>query len=281
MRRFLRWTNRGTNLVEFKSPSHSFVSGVDETGRGAVVGPLVLCTVSMTADTARILVERGDIRDSKQLSPKMIQSVASQLRDTVGLCYTTHHITSQEIDARIIRQKSLDELQVEHTIRMLQLHSLRLPLIGSPLHFEGHMINFDGSRYKLLLDTVQDKFPLAELHMEPRSDDTYIQVAVASILAKDEREREVRELKETYGVDFGSGYPSDEKTRRSEDDEGDAPDKRDVESEGMTKLYKWIEDKLCPVHFSNHMRKQKNEENALLFWRHRHVTSGHLQQNPT
>ena len=49
--------------------------------------------------------------------------------------------------------------------------------------------------------------------MEHKADEKYPIVSAASIVAKHERDRLIEELKSKLG-DFGSGYPSDSKTRR-------------------------------------------------------------------
>ena len=53
----------------------------------------------------------------------------------------------------------------------------------------------------------------AELIVEHKADMNYLVVGAASILAKVTRDREIEELKKKFKVDFGSGYPSDEKTQ--------------------------------------------------------------------
>ena len=57
------------------------------------------------------------------------------------------------------------------------------------------------------------KKDLVELYSEHKADLNYPVVSAASIIAKEDRERNVRKLKKELGVDFGSGYPSDPRTK--------------------------------------------------------------------
>jgi ribonuclease HII len=47
---------------------------------------------------------------------------------------------------------------------------------------------------------------------EHKADRKYLTVAAASILAKVTRDREIEKIKERIGINFGSGYTSDERT---------------------------------------------------------------------
>ncbi|MEM4588361.1 MAG: hypothetical protein QXW13_02495, partial [Nanopusillaceae archaeon] len=51
-----------------------------------------------------------------------------------------------------------------------------------------------------------------ELIVEVKADKKYPIVSAASIIAKVIRDREIDRIKKETGIDFGSGYPSDEKT---------------------------------------------------------------------
>jgi ribonuclease HII len=53
-----------------------------------------------------------------------------------------------------------------------------------------------------------------EVVAEHRADKNHLVVAAASILAKVERDRSVREIEKSLGLKIGSGYPSDPATVR-------------------------------------------------------------------
>jgi ribonuclease HII len=57
-----------------------------------------------------------------------------------------------------------------------------------------------------------ERMPL-RLVVENRADSRYLTCMAASIVAKVTRDREIRKLHQLFG-DFGSGYPSDPKTRK-------------------------------------------------------------------
>ena len=73
-------------------------------------------------------------------------------------------------------------------------------------------VNTDTFTQKVLLKLK--KFANEQnISAENKADLNHIHVACASILAKENREREVSEIKEKLGLDIGSGYPSDPKTK--------------------------------------------------------------------
>jgi ribonuclease HII len=56
---------------------HQFVGGIDEVGRGAWAGPLVVAIVVMAASSPRL---PAGVRDSKELSPRARSALAPELR---------------------------------------------------------------------------------------------------------------------------------------------------------------------------------------------------------
>ena len=98
-----------------------------------------------------------------------------------------------------------------------------LPLLWMILHSPNVLEIFDiiflesgpsylcGFTKKLIQACAWDSpLPLIAVH---HADVNHLTVAAASIIAKDERERLIEELKKTLGIDFGCGYPHDQKTK--------------------------------------------------------------------
>jgi len=67
-------------------------------------------------------------------------------------------------------------------------------------------------RYEWTFRKRMDKWKVTKFEAEHKADDKYPIVSAASICAKIVRDLRIEELRRKYG-DFGSGYPSDEKTR--------------------------------------------------------------------
>ena len=70
--------------------------GVDEAGRGAVLGPLVISSVLLDADDEKALHEMG-VKDSKQMTPeRRFQLYDEILQRTIRSC--SIHMSSLSID---------------------------------------------------------------------------------------------------------------------------------------------------------------------------------------
>lgn len=70
-------------------------------------------------------------------------------------------------------------------------------------------------RYSWIFQGRMEKLGIKKYEAEHKADEKYPIVAAASIFAKVFREKRVSEIKKKTEVDFGSGYPSDPKTRNA------------------------------------------------------------------
>ena len=181
----------------------NLVCGVDEAGRGPVIGPLVMACVVADDDAVRRLREMG-VRDSKKLSPTRRLELEPEVKEA-AVEWKTVHISPQEID-RMRKTMSLNQLEAERTVDMLlKLRSWPQELIlDAPDPVEAKY----GMRVAEHLMKLKSPLPLPRITSEHKADDTYPVVSAASVIAKVERDRAVDSLKERYG-DFGSGYPGD------------------------------------------------------------------------
>jgi len=68
-------------------------------------------------------------------------------------------------------------------------------------------------RYSWTFRKRMQKFGFERFEAEHKADEKYPIVAAASICAKLVRDGKIEKIKQQIGVDFGSGYPGDEKTR--------------------------------------------------------------------
>ena len=177
--------------------------GLDEAGRGCLLGPLVVAGVSVTQAGARKLKEIG-VRDSKKLSPSQrealypeILKVASRVR-WLG-------ISPGEIDEvvnRGIRLRRLNYLEAVYFARVIDA-------------LDAHRVTVDASDIiprRFRNDIVANLGRPCRVSAFHKADRNFPVVSAASIIAKVERDRAVARLREENG-DFGSGYPSDPLTR--------------------------------------------------------------------
>lgn len=178
--------------------------GIDEAGRGSVIGPMVMACCCFDEDGIAKLKDLN-ARDSKQITPKRREFLEEKIKK-IALKYIIKKISPVEIDET--RKKiSLNDIEAKEISEMLlELDKTITPsviYVDSPENIEK---NFT----KKILKYLPAKFSV-NIISEHFADSKYIEVSAASILAKVERDREIGNLKKIYG-DLGSGYPSDPKT---------------------------------------------------------------------
>ncbi len=178
----------------------NLVCGIDEAGRGPVIGPLVICGVCFNESKITILKEIG-VRDSKKLSPKKRAQLTQIIKQN---CHSFEVIivSAKEIDNREkdkITLNRLEELKMAEIINKLQ---------PDVIYVDAADVNEKrfGNAIKMLLH-----YKPTNIISKHRADDIYPIVSAASIIAKDTRDTIIDKLKQKYG-DIGSGYPSDKRT---------------------------------------------------------------------
>jgi ribonuclease HII len=178
------------------------VAGVDDAGRGAVIGPLVIAGVLVKEEDLPKLKRLG-VKDSKLLSPHRREVLAPEIRRIVQK-YAVLKLQPEEIDVVVRsgrRLHKLNWLEAQTMARVIEtLKPDRVYVDASDVLEE---------RFKQhILECMSFKVDIVSEH---KADRNYVAVSAASIIAKVERDREVAELGRVYG-DFGSGYPSDQRT---------------------------------------------------------------------
>jgi len=178
------------------------VGGVDEAGRGCVVGPLAVAGVSVDTDRLRELAELG-VKDSKMLSPKQRDTLYPEI---LKICkgVQVSRIPPNVIDRYVSRGKKYRRLNYLETIHMARVID---GLLVDEVFVDAPDAN--PSRFKKELEELLLSRP--RVTAEHKADVNYAVVSAASIVAKVERDRDVAELRDLHG-DFGSGYPSDPDT---------------------------------------------------------------------
>jgi ribonuclease HII len=169
------------------------ICGVDEAGRGPVMGPLVVSGV--TLDDESQLTGMG-VKDSKRLSPVRRQEIAQKIRAIADV--HTIEVPAEEID--VLRDEmTLNEIEVNLFSSVLD--RLR-PAVA---YVDSVDVNSDrfGKDIRRRLD-----FDI-EIVSKHKADDLYPIVGAASIIAKTTRDNEIEKIKTEIGQEIGSGYPSD------------------------------------------------------------------------
>lgn len=176
------------------------LGGIDEAGRGPIIGPLVIAAVVVEASRIQELEALG-VRDSKKLTPKRREELFGDIVKIVD-DYVILQLSPEEIDSR---EGTMNEFEIENFVKAL--NSLRIK--PDVLYIDAADV-----KEKRFGDIIGEKLSFSpRIIAEHKADSKYIPVAAASILAKVTRDRAIEKLKETYG-EIGSGYPSDPITRR-------------------------------------------------------------------
>ncbi|MHA1436570.1 MAG: ribonuclease HII [Promethearchaeota archaeon] len=189
------------NLLEKKRKNSSeLICGIDEAGRGPVLGPLVLCGVCFTKQNLDYLLEIG-VKDSKKLTAKRRKQLASLIKKK-SYSYKTIVVSAKEIDEREKKKITMNRLE---ELKMAEIINYLKPEI---IYIDAADVNeerFGKSIEKLL------NFAPKKIISKHKADDLYPIVSASSIIAKDKRDELINKIKLEYG-DIGSGYPSDKKT---------------------------------------------------------------------
>jgi ribonuclease HII len=182
-----------------KKVSEVLVVGVDEAGRGSLIGPLVMAGVAMYEKDLDILKEWG-VKDSKLLTPKKRGELEKKIKK-FAKSYKVIRISPSEIDKRNEVGTNLNILEAMKTADILNVLNPDVAFIDSPggkEKFETHIRKY--------MDIE------CELIVEHKADLNYPIVGAASILAKEDRDRAVKRIEKQTGITLGVGYPHDKRT---------------------------------------------------------------------
>ncbi len=181
---------------------NSLICGLDEAGRGPVLGPMVLAGVCFEQSNLSCLSEMG-VKDSKKLSAEKRIELAALLKNQC-VSFKTIELTPREIDNRESKRLSLNQLEVMKFIEIINELKPDIIYIDAA--------DTDEQRFGKTIKKKLDYAP-KKIISKHRADDLFPIVGAASILAKTQRDDIIEQLKQKYG-ELGSGYPSDEITIR-------------------------------------------------------------------
>jgi len=178
------------------------IAGVDDAGRGAVIGPLAIAGVVVNEEDIPKLVQLG-VKDSKLLSPHRREYLAPEIK-RIAKNYTVIKLQPPEIDKVVKtggRLRRLNRLEAQTMAQVIETLKPDKAYVDASDVLE--------ERYK---QHIQECLTIkVDIVSEHKADRKYPIVGAASIIAKTERDREIAELQKVYG-DFGCGYPTDPKT---------------------------------------------------------------------
>lgn len=171
------------------------VCGVDEAGRGSMLGPLVVAGIAVEKSKINRLSEIG-VKDSKKLSAKARESLYKQILKIVD-DYAISKATPKQIDIAV-NQHKLNNLESIHMAKVIQKLEPSVSYVDS---CDVNAIRFGKDLAKMCNSKIKSYH-----HADAR----FVVVSAASIIAKVTRDRAIARLAKDNPV--GSGYPSDSKT---------------------------------------------------------------------
>ena len=174
------------------------VCGVDDAGRGSVLGPLVIAGISIERSKIKHLIAIG-VKDSKQLSPKSRENLYDKIISLVDGYYVAK-IPPSTID-KSVNKNLLNQLEANYMAKVIK------KLGASSSYVDSCDVN--PKRFGLYISNLSKTGKIISSH---HADRKYPVVSAASIIAKVNRDRAIEKLRKTH--DLGSGYPSDSKTMR-------------------------------------------------------------------
>lgn len=190
------------------------ILGVDEAGRGPVLGPMVYGVSYCPKSKEEILKDLG-CADSKSLTEEKREDIFKKIcsePDTIG--WIVEAISPNTICNNMLkRQKySLNQIAQDSTVHLInsalskgvRVAEVYVDTVGMP------------DKYQAKLSAV---FPELKITVAKKADATYPIVSAASICAKVSRDRALsvwkfREGLELSANEFGSGYPNDPVTKK-------------------------------------------------------------------
>jgi ribonuclease HII len=183
------------------------VAGVDDAGRGPVIGPLVIAGVLIDEDKVQQLVSIG-VKDSKLLTPQSRSDLAEKIR-RIASKIAYEELSPAEIDEVVMKGKRLQKLNFLEAKSMAKvIANLRPKAVWVDAS------DVKPERYaRHILDELPASLRRTVLISEHKADRNYPIVSAASIMAKVRRDGAISKLWEDYG-NFGSGYVTDPSTIR-------------------------------------------------------------------
>lgn len=177
------------------------ICGIDDAGKGPVLGPMVLAGIVVDEKDVDTLKELG-AKDSKLLTQNQREQIYTKIIKFVKT-YKIIKIPPEEIDKHVLSETSnLNWLEADKVAEIINALRPDEVIVDCPSNNKKAFANYLESKIKVK----------TSLRCEHKGERFY-PVAAASIIAKVTRDREVDFLKKKFGS-IGSGYPSDVITKK-------------------------------------------------------------------
>jgi ribonuclease HII len=164
------------------------ILGIDEAGRGPVLGPLVVAGVVLRSQRAAALTRRG-VSDSK--------GFGAGERGRQKRAELAGHIRrlAEDVRLKVLGHEEVDRYAAQGLLNELERRAARSIIEGTVVV---PRIIADGRR---MFGTLRNEYPHLEAH--DFAETVHVAVAAASIIAKDCRDRLFGKIAERYRAEFG------------------------------------------------------------------------------
>lgn len=172
------------------------ICGVDEAGRGSMLGPLVIAGISINKSHVKKLLELG-VKDSKKLTPKTREDLYEKIISLVDNYYV-QKISPASID-KSVKKNGLNHLEAKYMAKVITKLNADTSFVDS--------CDVNPQRFGKEISVLSNNKKIRSYH---HADSKFLVVSAASIIAKVTRDRALEKIRKNN--DIGSGYPSDPKT---------------------------------------------------------------------
>jgi len=182
----------------------ALICGIDEAGRGPVIGPMVVAGVVVDEEDLSKLEKIG-VKDSKLLPAKKREKLYDKIIEIVS-GYELLLVPPSIIDQYVLSANENDNLN--------WLEATRAADAINKLNPDKVIVDCPSPNITAFTKFLRERVNNKKIHIvcEHKADFNHVVCAAASILAKVMRDNQINQLKNEIGIDFGSGYPSDPKT---------------------------------------------------------------------
>ena len=165
------------------APNKKMILGIDEAGRGPIIGPMVLAGVVIEEGQEMELSEIG-VKDSKLLTAEKREKLFEKIKK-IAKKIMIIEVSSKEIDSRFAVSTNLNVLEAAKMAELINKLKPDVAIIDCP------MVNCKKFKSEVLSKFLDHK---CEIIAENYADSKYLAVGAASIIAKVTRDARIKEI---------------------------------------------------------------------------------------
>jgi len=185
------------------------IAGIDESGRGSLIGPMILAGVIIDKKYEKDMIKIG-VKDSKELSPRRREELAKEI-EKIAKDIVILRVPACKIYSYIKKKVNLNKIEAMKIAEIIEMTNFDKIFIDAP-----QKINNGGMKpdkfIKLILSFLKNpEKKKSKIVVDNYLDESIPIVSAASIIAKVERDKQVEELNRKLDIQLINGYPSDPK----------------------------------------------------------------------